>query len=302
MNRTSSSKGSHFVLVHGAAHGAWCWYRIRSLLECTGHKVTCPDLRGSGIDRADPTTISTFEEYNQPLDDILSSLPEDEKVILVGHSAGGLSLSAAIHKYPGKLLVAVFAGALMCRNGFEDVPDINDEEDKSSDANGKKVIVGGNAKDDAKLSHKSILQLFWNVFCHPINCLLLLTPEHPKDGDNSYASTIFFREEAKGEIANQLSPIEDRTLAAMLMRPSPSQALRKAKFVDGKDVDKVPRVYIRTLHDREYYFSQEKQDLMVKNWPPRDIYEIDSDHFLMFSNPLVFFGLLLKIADDFGGH
>ncbi|KAK9682084.1 hypothetical protein RND81_10G048800 [Saponaria officinalis] len=126
MNRTSSSKGSHFVLVHGAAHGAWCWYRIRSLLECTGHKVTCPDLRGSGIDRADPTTISTFEEYNQPLDDILSSLPEDEKVILVGHSAGGLSLSAAIHKYPGKLLVAVFAGALMCRNGFEDVPDIND--------------------------------------------------------------------------------------------------------------------------------------------------------------------------------
>ncbi|XP_074297307.1 methylesterase 17-like isoform X2 [Silene latifolia] len=214
---SSSGSGSHFVLVHGAAHGAWCWYRIRCLLECTGHKVTCPDLCGSGIDTTDPATISTFAEYNQPLDDTLSALPEDEKVILVGHSAGGLSLTAAIHNYPHKLLVAVFVGAAMYKNGFDTPPSVK---------------------------------------------------------------------------------INDRTLAAMLIRPYPSDAIRRARFPDGKETDTVPRVYMKTLHDRCY--SQEKQDEMIQKWPPSNVYEIDSDHFPMFSNPYDFFGLLLKVANEFG--
>ncbi|KAL9239888.1 hypothetical protein vseg_014166 [Gypsophila vaccaria] len=130
-----------------------------------------------------------------------------------------------------------------------------------------------------------------------------LTPDHAKDEDKFYGSNnTSTQQEAQGPIENQLTPIEDRTLAAMLLRPSAKQAYRNANFEDSKDVDKVPRVYIRTLHDQASYFSQEMQDLMVKNWPPQHVYEIDSDHFLMFSNPLVFFGLLLKIADDFGGH
>ncbi|KAL7240066.1 hypothetical protein ACSBR2_005848 [Camellia fascicularis] len=33
---------THFVLVHGACHGAWCWYKLKPLLESHGHKVTAP--------------------------------------------------------------------------------------------------------------------------------------------------------------------------------------------------------------------------------------------------------------------
>ncbi|XP_074274484.1 methylesterase 17-like [Silene latifolia] len=247
MSTSSTTSGSHFILVHGAAHGAWCWYRIRCLLECTGHKVTCPDLRGSGIDTTDPTTITTFDEYNQPLDDILSALPEDEKVILVGHSAGGVSLTAAIHNYPHKLLAAVFVGAAMYRNGF-DIP---------------QSVETNMMADLSNYEDKSLIQ-----------------------------------GEGQAETLYQLSPLEDRALAAMLIRPFPSKAIRSARFPAGKETDKVTRVYIRTLHDR--YYSQEAQDDMIQKWPPSDVYEIDSDHFAMFSNPYEFFGLLLKVANKFG--
>lgn len=71
----------HFVMVHGFGHGAWCWYKIRSLLEASDYKVSCIDLKGSGIDPSDPNTIFSFQDYNKPLIDLLSNLPHNEKVI-----------------------------------------------------------------------------------------------------------------------------------------------------------------------------------------------------------------------------
>lgn len=70
----------HLVLIHGIGHGAWCWYKIRCLLEASGYKVTCLDLKGAGIDQSDPNTILTFQDYNKPLINFLSNLPLDEKV------------------------------------------------------------------------------------------------------------------------------------------------------------------------------------------------------------------------------
>jgi len=96
---TKITSAAHFVLVHGA----WSWHRIRCLLESVGHEVTCPDLRSAGTDPSDPNTMFTFEDYNKPLDDILSGLHEGEKVVLVGHSAGGHSLTEAIHEFPHKI-------------------------------------------------------------------------------------------------------------------------------------------------------------------------------------------------------
>jgi pimeloyl-ACP methyl ester carboxylesterase len=76
----SSRVRPQFVLVHGAGHGAWCWYKIRSLLETSGHEITCLDLKGSGIDPSDPNTIFTLEDYDQPLANFLSNLPQNQKV------------------------------------------------------------------------------------------------------------------------------------------------------------------------------------------------------------------------------
>jgi hypothetical protein len=70
----------HFVLVHGEGHGGWCWFKLRWLLEGSGYRVTCIDLAGGGVDPTDPNTVRSFEQYDKPLLDLVSTLPEGEKV------------------------------------------------------------------------------------------------------------------------------------------------------------------------------------------------------------------------------
>ncbi|XP_057541133.1 methylesterase 17-like isoform X2 [Amaranthus tricolor] len=113
---------SHFVLVHGACFGGWSWYKIRSLLESVGHKVSSPDLISAGIQPSDPNSLHHFQEYNKPIHDILANLPQGEKVIIVGHSAGGISVTDAIRNYPEKVEVGVYTVGQMQRIGSSSTP------------------------------------------------------------------------------------------------------------------------------------------------------------------------------------
>ncbi|XP_047333643.1 salicylic acid-binding protein 2-like [Impatiens glandulifera] len=57
-------ESKHFVLVHGACHGAWCWYKLKPLLESAGHKVTAIDMAASGINPKKIEEVWTFDDYN----------------------------------------------------------------------------------------------------------------------------------------------------------------------------------------------------------------------------------------------
>ncbi|KAL9418992.1 hypothetical protein AB3S75_036863 [Citrus x aurantiifolia] len=108
-----AKKQKHFVLVHGTNHGAWCWYKVKPQLEAAGHRVTALDLAASGINVKKIEEVPTFYEYSEPLLEVLASLPAEEKVILVGHSFGGLSLALAADTFPHKISVAIFLTAFM---------------------------------------------------------------------------------------------------------------------------------------------------------------------------------------------
>jgi len=71
----------HFVLVHGICGGSWCWYKIRCLMENSGYKVSCIDLKSAGIDQSDADSVLSFDDYNKPLMDFMSALPENEQVV-----------------------------------------------------------------------------------------------------------------------------------------------------------------------------------------------------------------------------
>lgn len=106
-------KKRHFVLVHGACHGAWCWYKVSSLLKSVGYKVTALDMAASGIHPKQAHEVKCVAEYCEPLIEFLGSLPQEERVILVGHSLGGLWISMAMEQFPDKIAVAVFVAAFM---------------------------------------------------------------------------------------------------------------------------------------------------------------------------------------------
>lgn len=87
---------------------------------------------------------------------------------------------------------------------------------------------------------------------------------------------------------------QDSTLAAMLSRPGPIQALLSAKFAEEDEhvTCEVPRIYIKTTYDR--VIKPEQQDAMIKRWPPSEVYALESDHSPFFSTPFPLFDLLVK--------
>lgn len=86
----------------------------------------------------------------------------------------------------------------------------------------------------------------------------------------------------------------------MLLRPGPILALQSAQFKEEDDngIDKVKRVYIKTMHD--HVIKPQQQEAMINRWPPSQVYVLDTDHSPFFSSPFVLFGLLVKASDSVG--
>ncbi|URE31767.1 carboxylesterase, partial [Musa troglodytarum] len=103
----------HFVLVHGICQGAWCWYKLVTLLRSAGHRVTAVDLGAAGVDPQRLDELRSMDDYARPLFHAIASLPPHQKPVLVGHSFGGASVSLAMEKFPDKISVAVFVTAVM---------------------------------------------------------------------------------------------------------------------------------------------------------------------------------------------
>jgi len=106
-------KPKHFVLVHGACLGAWSWYKLIPPLKSYGHNVTAIDLAASGINPVRVNEVRTISDYSKPLIDFMESIPSTAKVILVGHSLGGLAISQAMELFPQKVSLAIFVSAVM---------------------------------------------------------------------------------------------------------------------------------------------------------------------------------------------
>ncbi|CAD6228323.1 unnamed protein product [Miscanthus lutarioriparius] len=93
----------HFVLVHCAYHGAWCWYKVATLLSSAGHRVTALDMAACGASPGRAEEVPSFEEYSRPLLAAVAGLPPDEKAVLISHSFGGLNLALAMERYPDRV-------------------------------------------------------------------------------------------------------------------------------------------------------------------------------------------------------
>lgn len=90
----------HFVLVHGAFHGAWCWDALRKELETAGHTTTAV-----GLPIEDPDAGA--EVY---ADEIVASTPKTAgPVVLVGHSLAGLVIPIVAGRIPTAMTIYLCA-------------------------------------------------------------------------------------------------------------------------------------------------------------------------------------------------
>jgi pimeloyl-ACP methyl ester carboxylesterase len=111
----------HFVLIHGAWHGGWCWEGVIKELEKAGHTAEAPTLPGHSP--KDDRSKVTFDTYVDKIVSVVKQQPAP--VVLVGHSSAGFLLQAAAPKAADKIALLIFLNAFILPNGkkqFDLVP------------------------------------------------------------------------------------------------------------------------------------------------------------------------------------
>jgi pimeloyl-ACP methyl ester carboxylesterase len=128
-----------FVLVHGGWHNHSTWAKVVPMLEAQEFAALTLDLPGAGVHAiaprsldAQPFDLSAFaaepspsagitqEERTQSVVALVRQAAEggNGNVILVGHSAGGMTVSAVAEQVPHLLLAAVYISGFMVPNGM----------------------------------------------------------------------------------------------------------------------------------------------------------------------------------------
>jgi pimeloyl-ACP methyl ester carboxylesterase len=134
-----SATKAAFVLVHGGWHNHSSWDRVTPILEANGFAALTLDLPGAGANAIAPTSLGlrpfdpaafaaerspmagiTQEERTQAVVALVKEAASlgGGKVILIGHSAGGMTISAVAEQVPGLLLAVVYLAGFMVPNGM----------------------------------------------------------------------------------------------------------------------------------------------------------------------------------------
>ncbi|XP_020179710.1 probable esterase PIR7A [Aegilops tauschii subsp. strangulata] len=261
-----SSSGKHFMLVHGLGHGAWCWYKLVPMLRAAGHRVTALDMAASGAHPARMDEVPSFEDYSRPLLDAVAAAPAGERLVLVGHSLGGLNIALAMERFPRKVAAAVFLAACM-------------------------PCVGRHMG----VTTEEIMRRIKPDFFMDMKRMVLNTSQGPRPalvfGPKLLAAKLYDRSSA-----------EDQTLATMLVRPGcqflDDPTMKDEAMLTDANYGSVNKVYVVAMADASN--SEEMQRWMVDLSPGTEAEEIaGADHMAMCSKPRELCGVLLRIADKY---
>lgn len=138
MEPSQPPRSAAFVLVHGAWHNASTYTKVIPELAARGHTAVAVDLPGHGLDAAFPTSFfdrplnaAAFATEPSPVagitvqdcaDRVLGVIDRlraagHSKVVLVGHSLGGVTLTDVAERAPDKLHAIVYLAAYMLSQG-----------------------------------------------------------------------------------------------------------------------------------------------------------------------------------------
>ncbi|WOL14464.1 methylesterase 11, chloroplastic [Canna indica] len=250
---------NHFVLIHGGGFGAWCWYKTIALLEDSGFKVNAIDLTGSGIDSFDTNKVTSLPEYAKPLTNLLETLGDLDKVILVGHDFGGACVSYAMEIFPSKIAKAIFICAAMPMSGQNTLDMFSEEVGMNDLMRQAQTFVYANGKDH-----------------HPTAIYL----------DKSLLKELLFNQ----------SPTKDVALALVSMRSVPFAPVLEKLSLTDKNYGSVRRFFIETTEDNTIPFSLQ-QTLCGINPPEKVLRLKGADHSPFFSKPQALHKVLVEIAN-----
>ena len=105
-----------YVLVHGGAHGGWCYQKVARLLRAEGHEVYTPTLTGLG---GRSHLVGPEVDLDVHIRDVVAVLHYEDlrDVILVGHSYGGMLITGVADRSADRIGRLVYLDAANPVNG-----------------------------------------------------------------------------------------------------------------------------------------------------------------------------------------
>ncbi|PWV99229.1 pimeloyl-ACP methyl ester carboxylesterase [Hoeflea marina] len=276
-----------FVLVHGGWHNQSTWDKVRPLLEAQGHAVLTLDLPGAGRNTTAPKSLAvrpfdlaafsteaspiagvTQGERTQAVVELVrrgASL-SDGKIILVGHSAGGMTISAVAEQVPDLLEAVVYLAGFMVSNGLSLLAMLQHEAMSSALSPG--LFVG-----DARA--------------------IGATRINPGPADEAYRSLL------KASFYADVTDADFARAAAQLHCDEPNGGALAPSEITPERFGSVPRHYIRTTEDCAVPLAG--QDYMVAAvdgtiGSTTITHTLASSHSPFLSQPVALSTILLDIA------
>ena len=276
-----------FVLVHGGWHNHSAWDKVTPILEANGFAALTLDLPGAGVNAIAPTSLgrrpfdpAAFATERSPVADVTqeertqavvvlvkeAASRGDGKVILVGHSAGGMTISAVAEQVPELLLSVVYLAGFMVPTGKTLLEMLQHETFSSALSPG--LFVGD-----------------------PI--AIGATRINPRSTDEAYRSLLkasFYADVSESDFAHAASQLHCDESNAGALAPSD---ITSARF------GAVPRHYIRTTQDRAIPLTgQDHMIAMVDGaiGGKTTIHTLESSHSPFLSQPGALSKILIEIC------
>ncbi|WP_340645291.1 alpha/beta fold hydrolase [Phenylobacterium sp.] len=276
------------VLVHGGWHNKSAWDKVTPRLEAQGHTVLAVDLPGAGANTiapkslgARPFDLAAFAAEPSPVagltqaertQAVVALVKEaaslsDGKVILVGHSAGGMTISAVAEQVPESLAAVVYLAGFMVHNGVSLLSMIPHETMSSALSPG--LFVGDTIAIGA-------------------------TRINTGPADETYRSLL------KASFYADLTEADFAQAASQLHSDEPNGGALAPSEITPERFGSVPRHYIRTTQDRAVPLAG--QDHMIAAVDATIggatiTHTLDSSHSPFLSQPAALSAILLDIAD-----
>ncbi|MFM0229593.1 alpha/beta hydrolase [Paraburkholderia sediminicola] len=105
-----------FVLVHGTWHGGWCWDEVAARLRAAGHEVMTPTLPGLAGDSNDVHIGIDLADHTRAVVELIDR-ERMQKVVLVGHSYGGMVISGVADRRATCIHCIVYLDAFLPKDG-----------------------------------------------------------------------------------------------------------------------------------------------------------------------------------------
>lgn len=142
-----------YVLVHGAWQAPYVWDAVRADLLKKGNNVIVIELPGHGADTT-PAYKLSLDVYSNKVIESISKV--NSKVILVGHSMGGMVITQVAEKIPSLISKLVYIGAFLPASGQA----LTDLTDSDPDSKLKSALVPSTDQLTLDVKRESLTALF----------------------------------------------------------------------------------------------------------------------------------------------